>query len=471
VNVNVEVTKLPESKVALKVELTPEEVDGAMTRTYKQLVQRVTIPGFRKGKAPRSVVERLVGEEYFVHEATDEAVQWGYRKALDQTGITPIDQAEIGGHDGHEHGHVEEGQPFHFEATVAVKPEVPLPDYRTITVERVLEPVTDEDVDTLLQELRAAHATLEPTVRPAQVGDTVIMNVTGTVQGKEVINEENAEYEIREPEADQASSLPGLSQHLLGTKSGQIVETAIDLPEGYANEEVAGKPMGLRILIKEIKAKILPELDDDFAAAVGAFETLEDLRMVLRSNLKAEREQEADRKLVQQAIDEVVNRTFTDIPPVLIEEEIDRMVGDMRRMFESSHLSFEDYQTRSGQTEQQFRDQARENATKNVKTTLVLSAVADAEGIDISNREIDAALEEVFRESPTTEKERRRIRSSSTARSNIRSRLRRQRAIRRLVDIVSGADEVADEATEAAEEQVSEPTGAEEETLALEAGG
>ena len=467
---NVEVTKLPESKVALKVELTPEEVEGALTRTYKQLVQRVSIPGFRKGKAPRSVVERLVGEEFFVHEATDDAVQWGYRKALDQAGITPIDQAEIGGHDGHEHDHIAEGQPFHFEATVAVKPEVQLPDYRTIKVERVQEPVSDEDVDGLLEELRLRQATLVPAVRAAQVGDVVIMNATGTVQGNEVFNEENAEYEIREPEADQQSTLPGLSQHLLGTNSGQIVETSIDLPESYLNEEIAGKPMSLRILTKEIKAKVLPDLNDEFAGAVGSFETLEELRSALRSNLEEERKREADQKLVQQAIDEVVNRTFIDIPPVLVEEEIDRMIDEMRRMFEGSQMSFDDYQERSGQTEQQFRDQARENATKSVKTSLVLAAIAEAEGIHLSNRQIDAALEEVFRESPTTERERRRIRSSATARSNIRNRLRRQRAIQRLVEIVSGGDQVADEAADEHDEEITASTGAESETMPVEAG-
>ncbi|HCG01399.1 MAG TPA: hypothetical protein DEV93_12740, partial [Chloroflexi bacterium] len=152
------------------------------------------------------------------------------------------------------------------------------------------------------------------------------------------------------------------------------------------------------------------------------------------------------------------------------EEEIDRMIDEMRRMFEGSQMSFDDYQERSGQTEQQFRDQARENATKSVKTSLVLAAIAEAEGIHLSNRQIDAALEEVFRESPTTERERRRIRSSATARSNIRNRLRRQRAIQRLVEIVSGGDQVADEAADEHDEEITASTGAESETMPVEAG-
>jgi trigger factor len=467
---NVEVTKLPESKVALKVELTPAEVETAIDRTYKQLVQRVTIPGFRRGKAPRHVVERLVGPEFFIHEATEEAVQWGYRKAIDQAGITPIDQAEIGG-DGQEHNHIQPGTPFHFEATVSIKPEVPLPDYHTITVERQQDPVSDGDVEQLLEELRTSQATLEPTVRPADVGDVLTLNVTGTSVGEEVLQQENANFELRGPENDEDTTLPGLSKHLLGTTAGQIIETTIDLPDTYYRSEIAGKPLALRLLVKEVKARVLPPVNDEFAGTVSHFETLDELRIALRENLEAERRQQADQKLVQQAVDEVVNRTFIDIPPVLIEEEIDRMIDEMRQMFENNRLSFETYLEQTGQTEQQMRDQVREDATRSVKTSLVLGAVADAENIDVTNRQIDAALEEVFRESAMTERERRSLRTSTGVRSNIRNRIRRQRAIQRLVETVSGGEEVSDEAADAIADQTSAAADDAQETMAVEAGG
>jgi len=179
---NVEVTKLPESKVALKVELSPAEVDQALDRTYKQLVQRVTVPGFRKGKAPRPVVERMVGNDLFLHEATEEAVRWGYRKAVDQVNVTPIDEAEITPTEG-EHDHLEAGEAYRFEATVAIKPEVQLPDYHTIHIERPQVEVTESDVDSLLNDLLQRNATLEPVVRPAAYGDVVTMNVTARVGG------------------------------------------------------------------------------------------------------------------------------------------------------------------------------------------------------------------------------------------------------------------------------------------------
>jgi trigger factor len=464
---NVEVTKLPESKVALKVELTPQEVESALDRTYKQLVQRVTIPGFRKGKAPRAVVERLVGAEFFIHEATEDALQWGYRKAIDQVALTPIDQAEIG---GDEHVHLEAGQPFHFEATVSVRPEVPLPDYHTITVTREQEPVEESAVDALLEDLRSRQSTLEPVTRPAQVGDVVTMNITGTSLGEEVLKQDDADFELRGPENDEATALPGLSKHLVGASPAQIVETTIDLPETYYNAELAGKPLSLRLLVKEIKAKVLPPLDDELAGAISEHETLDALRAALRANLEQESKQEADQKMVQSAIDEVVNRTFVDIPPVLIEEELDRMIDDMRQMFVSNRLSFDTYLEQTSQSEGELRDKSREDATRNVKTSLVLAAVADAEGIDVSNREIDAALEEAFRTAPMSERDRRQLRTSTSVRSNIRTRIRRQRAIRRLVDVMSGGEDISDDVTDALTDLTTSAADTAQETMAVEAG-
>jgi trigger factor len=464
---NVEVTRLPESKVALKVELTPQEVDGAFDRTYKQLVQRVTIPGFRKGKAPRAVVERLVGHEFFVHEATDDAVEWGYRKAIEQAGLTPIDQAQIG---GDEHSHAEPGEPFQFEATVSVRPEVTLPDYHTLKVTREQEPVADQDVDDLLEDLRQRQSTLEPVTRPAQPNDVVTINITGRSEGNEVLQQEDAQYEIRPPENDDDPTLPGLSKHLVGTTPGQIVETVIDLPETYYNAEIAGKPLSLRLIVKDVKAPVLPALDDDFASSISASETLEALRVALRENLEAERRAQADEKLVQSAVDEVVNRTFVDIPPIMIEDELDRMVDDMRQMFESNRLSFETYLEQVGQTEEEIRERARDDAIKNVKTSLVLSAVADAEGIDVPKREVDAALEEVFRTTTMTERERRQVRTSNAVRSNIRNRIRRQRAIRHLVEVMSGEEDVSDDAAEALADQTASAADSAQETMAVEAG-
>jgi trigger factor len=467
---NVEITRLPESRVALKIELSAEEVDGALERTYKQLVQRVTIPGFRKGKAPRAVVERMVGAEYFLHEATDEAVRWGYRKAIDSENLTPIDQAEIDtGPDAHEH--VEVGEAFHFEATVAVKPDVQLPDYSTIRVEREQVEISDDNVTEVIEEIRQRNATLEPVSRPAQIGDVVTINITGRVDGEEIINNDNADFELTDEERGEPDvTLPGLSAELLGISAGEIREVALSLPSAYRDENLAGKTMLVRVLAKETKRKALPDLDDDFAQSVSAFATFDELRDAVRGNIELERRMEADEKLVADAVEAVTERTFIDIPPVLVEEEIDRMIEDMRTTFERQRLSLETYLEATQKSESDLRHDMRESATKNVKQSLVLGAIADAENIAVTNRELDAALEEALRSMQTTDAERRRLRTSSGVRSNIRNRLRRQRAIQTLVGTVTGGEEVSTEATEAIADQTAAAAEDTEETVAVEVG-
>ena len=468
---NVEVTKLPESRVALKIELTPQEVDAALDRTYKQLVQRVNIPGFRKGRAPRAVVERMVGAEYFLHEATDEAVRWGYRKAIDSENLTPIDEAEIDtGPDAH--AHIGAGEAFNFEATVAVKPEVQLPEYAAIRIDRQQVEVTDEDVENVLSDLRERNATLEPVSRPARIGDVVTINITAKIDGNEVVNNDNADYELLDEENGAPdSNLPGLSGELVGISAGEIREFALAMPETHADENVAGKTMLVRVLAKEAKRKVLPELDDEFAQSVSVFQTFDELRDGIRSNIEIERRVEADEKLVTDAVDAVTERTFIDIPPVLIEEEIDRMIDEMRTTFERQRLSLEVYLEATQKSEADLRHEVRESAAKNVKQSLVLGAIADAENITVSNRELDAALEEILRTMQSTEAERRRLRSSSGVRSNIRNRLRRQRAIQKLVGTVSGGEEISTEATEAIADHMAAAAEDTEETVAVEVGG
>src|SRR5579872_297783 len=468
---DVEVTKLPESRVALKITLTPDEIEGALDRTYRQLVQRVNVPGFRRGKAPRAVVERMIGHEVFLHEATEEAIRWGYRKAIDQEHLVPIDEAEIGADDGHG-PHVHAGEPFHLEASVAVNPDVELPDYRALQVERPAVEVADTDVEALLQEIRQRNAILEPTVRAAELGDVVTMNVVGRVGGEDVINNEEADLELREEdEASVDNLLPGLSKELVGINRGEIREISLPLPELYPNADLAGKTMFLRILIKEIRRKVLPDLNDEFAQTVSEYGTLDELRGALRSNLELERRIEAEQELASAVVDEVRNSTFVQIPPVLIEAELERMVDDMTEAFQRRHLDLERELEQRNRGESDVRAEMREAAIRNVRTSLVLGGVADAEGIEVTNAEINASLEELFRAVNTPAAERRRIRQSTGVRSNLRSRIRRQKAIRRLTEIMSGGEQVSAEAADAIVDQTAGAGEDAQETLAVEIGG
>lgn len=467
---NVEVTRLPESRVTLKIELAPEDVESALQRTYKQLVQRVSIPGFRKGKAPRPVLERMIGPDVFLHEATDEAVRWGYRKAVELENLTPLDEADVDT-PGDAHDHVHPGEPFVFEATVTVKPAVELPDYSAIRVQPEQVEVTEEDVDALLGELQQRDVTLEPVNRPAQVGDVVTMNVTTKVGGDEVVNEENAEFELRDEENQEPNPLfPGLSEKLVGARAGDIEEISLPLPAGYDNPEWAGQTMFLRILVKDVKRKVLPEINDELAQSVSQYQTLDELKEALRNNLEAEKRMEADEKLVRESIDALVSRTFVEIPPVLVDEELDRMMEDLNRAFSGQGMSLELYLQTTGKPLEELREEMREGATQNVKSSLVLGALADAENIEVTNKDIDAAVNDLFRGARVSERERRELRSSSGVRSNMRTRLRRQRAIRRLVQVVTGED-VSPEITEAVAEESAVPPEDTEETVPVEIGG
>jgi len=468
---NVEVTKLPESKVALKVELAANEVEQALDRTYKQLVQRIAIPGFRKGKAPREVLERVVGPEYFLHEATQEAVRWGYRKAIEQEALTPIDEAEIA-MDENDHVHLHEGESFHFEASVTVQPDVQLPDYHALRVERPEIVVSDEDVQALLHDLQERTATVEPVERPADTGDVITMNVTGRVGPEELINEDNADFLLRDETVQDADpNLPGLSKQMVGSKPGDIREIALQMPADHPNPELADKQLELRILVKEVKQRVLPPLDDDFARSVSEFETLENVREAVRTNLTIERTAEAEDKVVAEVMEAVTSRTFIDIPQVLVEEELDREIDDMRSMLERQQLSFDTYLNVTQKSEADLRTEMREQAVQNVKQSLVLDAVSQAEGIEVTRRQIDVALEELFRAWNTTPTERRRLRSSSGVRQNISSRLQRQLATRQLTKVVTGAEEASVEPEEALADQTAEPGEDMEETVAVEVGG
>lgn len=464
----VEVTKLPESKVTLAIELSPEEVDQALDRTYKQLVGRVNIPGFRKGRAPRAIVERALGSEVFLHEGTDEAVRWGYRKAIDQEHLTPLDEAQLD--ENQEHLHLHPGESFSYSVTVTVEPEVQLPDLSAIRVERTELEVTDDDVQNLLQDLRDRNATLEPINRPAETGDVLTMNIRGTTGGEEVLNQENADFGlVNEEESGPHAQLPGLSAQLVGVTPGDIREIALALPESYADSDLAGKTLSLTVLVKEVKHPVPPDLNDEFASTVSRFETLDELKGALRENLAAERARQANLKLVNDSVEAVVSRSFVEVPPVLVEEELNDLMNELVRGLEARGISFDLYQQVASKTEEDLRAEMRDEAVRGAKTTVVLNAVAERESIEVSSRDVDTAIEEIITGAGVTGPERRRVRNSSSLRTTVRNRLRRQKTVEKLVEIVSGGIQVLPEDTEDVVDSTAEIDT--EDTVAVEAGG
>jgi trigger factor len=444
--VNVELTKLPESQVTLAIELAPAEVDQSLERTYRRLVQRLAIPGFRKGKAPRSVVERHVGLDSFLHEATDDAINWGYRKALEEHQLVPLTEASVQPGDEHEHMHPDTA--FLFEATVTVRPEVQLPDYHSIRIDVPESDVTEEEVKAVIGSVREKNATWVPTVRPAQLGDTLTMNLTAISEGQTILSDENYDFELMDEAAEGAtlhSELPQLAAEMVGVNRGEIREASLHLPDEYTKPELAGKLLIVRTLVKEIKRRQLPDLDDEFAQSVSSVATMQELRELIRANLTAEHVEERQRKIASDAVDAVVGATFLDIPAIMVDEEVDSELGRLEDMFKRQGLSLEEYYRAVNRNEADMRQEFRDPAAKTVKTSLVLNAVADAEDIRVDEKEIDDAVDVGLRYSDLSQPQRRKARASQSVRARIRGDLRRQRAIRALVHIVSGEDTESDE--------------------------
>ncbi|MGH2447646.1 MAG: trigger factor [Chloroflexota bacterium] len=438
---NVEVTRLPESRVTLTIEVSPEELPQAFEAAYRKLAQRVNIPGFRRGKAPQAIVENAVGPELFLHEATDEAVRIAYRNALKQEHLVPLDQPEI--EPGREAEHVEQGQSFTFKATVAVKPEVQLPDYKAIRIDREVTEVTDNQIDQVVETLRENNATLEPVVRPAQMGDVLLMNLTARAGGRAVVEDENAEFEMRpEVEGGPVAMLPGLSTELVGVNRGEIRELTLALPPNYPDEELSGQSLSVRALVREIKRKVLPEPSDDFASTVSKAETMDQLRDQIRDNLAVEQVIESTQKTIDQALEAVITRSFVEIPSILVEEEERSEVQRLERSLSSAQLDIGFYLAQTKQTEEEFRAQIHERAAATVKERLVLEAVADAEQIDISKQAINDYLARITASSSRAE--RKRLQSSQSVQENVGDLLRRQEAGSRLVQLMTeeeGQDE------------------------------
>lgn len=473
----VDLTPEQNSRVRLTITLSPEEVDRVIDSTYKKLANRVRVPGFRPGKAPRALLQRSVGPESFFHEATDEALRRYYPQALDQSGVKPLDQADV----NYDDEHVADHQPFTFTATVPVTPEVQLPDYHTIKLPAPPVIVTDVDVDDVITRLREARATLESApAKDADIGDVLVLNLHGRVEGNEILNSESFEFELVPEDQDAASILPGLSRELVGAHVGDIRDIALSLPADYQFQDVAGKSMFLKIIVKEVKRKILPALTDELAQEMArGVDTVAGLRQRIRDNLLHERTEEQHRKVSNDVMDSMIGRTPIQVPDVLISEEQDTLFDEQKRYIERIGLNFDQFLLTAGKSADQFKDELRDAAEKRVRRNLILDAIIEAEHIEPPSEKIDADVRQLAEDSAKSERDYDRLLQSSRLRHVIEENAARQLALAHLVQVVTGVDmqhdhvhEHAhdDEDYEDSESVEAEPLGPVVEESAVEAG-
>ncbi len=376
------------NKGVLTFEVSVEEFDQALDQAFKKVSKDVQIPGFRKGKIPRSIFEKRFGVESLYQDAVDIVLPDAYSKAVDEAEIFPIAQPSI------DIDQIEKGQPLVFTAEVEVKPEVKLGEYKGLEVEEKSVEVTDEDVEQELENLRERHAELVVKEdSEIEDGDTAVIDFEGFKDG---VAFEGGQGENHSLEIGSGQFIPGFEEQLIGKKAGDETEIEITFPEEYHAEDLAGQEAVFKVKIHEVKAKELPELDDEFAKDVDEdVETLDELKAKKREELETNQKQQAENEKREELLQQASDNIEVEIPEAMVDSEVNQMVREFEQQLQMQGMTLEMYSQFSGQDEDALKEQMREDAEKRVKTNLTLEAIAEEENLEATQEDIDAELEKM----------------------------------------------------------------------------
>ncbi|WP_336153937.1 trigger factor [Bacillus sp. 204(2023)] len=369
----------------LTVEVDAETFKTALDDAFKKVVKQVSIPGFRKGKIPRGLFEQRFGVEALYQDALDILLPVEYPKAVEKAGIEPVDRPEI------DVEKIEKGESLIFTAKVTVKPEVKLGEYKGLGIEKDDTTVTDEDVQNELKALQERQAELVVKEEGAvEEGNTVVLDFEGFVDGEAFEGGKAENYSL---EVGSGSFIPGFEDQLVGLEAGAEKDVEVTFPEEYHAEELAGKPAVFKVKIHEIKAKELPELNDEFAKDIDEeVETLAELTEKTKKRLEEAKENEADAKLREELVLKASENAEIDVPQAMVDTELDRMLKEFEQRLQMQGMNLELYTQFSGQDEAALKEQMKEDAEKRVKSNLTLEAIAKAENLEVSDEEVDAEL-------------------------------------------------------------------------------
>ncbi|MCO1601048.1 trigger factor [Desulfosporosinus nitroreducens] len=384
---SVSVEKLEKNVVALEVTVEAEKFVSAVNQAAKVLAKKVNVPGFRKGKAPRRMVELHVGKEALYDEALDHLIGPAYAEAVIESGIDPVDRPNV------DLVQIEEGKDLIFKAKVMVKPEVELGDYKGLKVEQGAAVVTEEEVMEALKSKQEQHARLI-TLEEGKVenDDTVTLDFEGFTDGVAFIGGKAENYELV---IGSGTFIPGFEEGLIGTEIGQPVDVNVNFPDEYHSAELAGKEAVFKTLIKKIQRKELSALDDEFAKDVSEFETLDELKTDLRNKLMKTTEVRVKDEHAKAIVAKVVDNASVEIPEVMITERIRVMLDDLSRNLAQQGMTLEQYYQYTNSTEEVMQEQVRPQAAESVKMDLVLETIAKAEGIEVTEDEVDEEIKKV----------------------------------------------------------------------------
>ena len=382
---NVQVEKLEGSMAKLIISLEPEKLDEACDRAYKRIRNRISVPGFRKGKVPKNMIEKMYGPEIFYEDATQFLINENYPNVFDEIDEDVVSSPEI------EVKQIEKGKEFIFEATVALRPPVKLGKYKGVSVEKIDTDVTDEDVDKEIEnDLKRNSRMVEVTDRPAKKGDTVVLDFKGTIDGKAF---EGGSAENHTLELGSGTFIPGFEDQLEGVGLEEDVDVKVTFPEDYQAEELAGKDAVFACRIHTIRTREMPELSD-YIDDQG-FDSEEDYKADVRSRIEKRKNNEARRAYEDEAIAKIIADSEIELPDPMVETQIDSMVRDYSMSLRQSGLKLDDYLKFSNMTEEQLRTQMRPDAEDRLKGSLVLEEIAEVEKLEATDEDIDKKIEEM----------------------------------------------------------------------------
>ncbi len=430
------------SKMVLEIEVPSDEVDRHFATAYRHVAERTKVPGFRPGKAPRNVIDRFVGRGSVLAEAIDHLVSDAYDRALDQSSVIPIDQPEV----DIDPTAVVEGKPVSFTATVPVRPDVELGAYAGYPFELERPEVTDDQVEQVIGELREQQATLRPVDdRAAQKGDIASVKFAGTIDGEPF---EGGSADRMPLVIGEDRMIPGWEDNLVGMKIGESRGFEIGFPDDYRVEVLRDKQAHFDVELLDLREKLLPEVTDEFATSVADVQTLDELRAEIRDAMEKRADAEARHAFGDRIIDFATSNATVELPEVMVTNEIEIMRDELRTRLAQQRIGMDQYLALAKQTPEELVAELREPASRRVKTLLVLSAIAEKEGVDATDEQIEAEIAEQLARYDDDPKLREYL-TSRRGRSYLRMTIRNRTLVDRLIDRALGADTTADTVDEA----------------------
>ena len=384
---SLQVEKLEKNMAKLTIEVPAEEFDAAIKNAYNKNKNKFSIPGFRKGKAPLAMLEKMYGAGIFYEDAANEVIDASYPKAAEESKEEIVSTPEI------KVTQIEKGKAFIYEATVALKPEVTLGEYKGVEVKKAEAVVTDEDVENELTAARKKNGRLiDVEDGTIEDGDNTIINFTGYIDDKTFDGGAGTDYPLV---IGSHSFIEGFEDQLIGKKKGETCDVNVTFPAEYHADELAGKPAKFVVTIKEVKRNELPELNDEFASEVSDFDTLDEYKADIRKKLQEKKEQDAKVENENNVIEKVVENAQMELPQPMVDTQAREMVENYARRLQSQGLNINDYMKYTGMTPEKLMEQMRPEAEKRIKTRLVLEKVVEVENVEVSDEKLDEQINEI----------------------------------------------------------------------------